>query len=216
METIKIESGFDRNKDYDIVKKKLLDDLNKKYNKLEELDEDNKSFRSQQRILVNQITYILLALLQLKNGSRSIEAVWCFREYLTNRNFADTILVKVAKSESIKYDRKTKKQYKSKIRYRKMVFPITWINIDGDTFDLIKQFSGLISNNRLKKRTLDYLLKYHDCNTHSLRYCFINYMIEEKKVPLNDISKTVGHVDLSMLTRYTQAKNIDKVLGLDT
>jgi hypothetical protein len=209
---VKLETGFDRGLDYSVVKEELIQDLQTKYNQLEGIDP---KYISKKRILVNQITYLLLSLIQLRNGSRSIEAVWCFRQFIKERKFKETILVKVAKSESIKYDRISKKQFKSKIRYRKMVFPISWIKLDKDTFDDIEKNSSIINNNRLKKRTLDYLLKYHECNTHSLRYCFINYMINDRKIPLNDVAKTVGHVDLSMLTRYTQAKNIDKVLGLD-
>lgn len=207
---IKIDTGFDRGLDYIIIKDELIKDFLDKYTKISEGPKENKK-----RILINQATYLLLSLIQLRNGSRSIESVWAFREFIKKRNFNQTILVKVAKSESIKYDRKTKEKYKTKIRFRKIVFPSSWIHIDKDIFDMMEEYSNLISDNRLKKRTLDYLLKYHNCNTHSLRYCFINYMINEKKVPLNDVAKTVGHVDLSMLTRYTQAKNIDKVLDLD-
>jgi hypothetical protein len=215
MTTIKIETGFDRNLSYEDIKEKLLSDLRKKYDKVENLDTNDNSFKSKERIFVNQLTYLILAILQLKNGSRSIESVWAFNNFIKKRNFNETILVKIAKSECVKYDNKTKKQYKTKIRYRKMVFPISWINIDKETYDLIEKYSSEISDDRLKKRTLDYLLKYHNCNTHSLRYCFINYMINEKKVPLNDVAKTVGHVNLDQLCRYTQAKNIDKVLGMD-
>src|ERR1700689_1167497 len=140
--TIKIETGFDRGLSYNDIKKQLLSDLRKKYNKVENLDTNDKSFKSKERIYINQLTYILLSLLQLKNGSRSIESVWCFREYIKKRNFNETILVKIAKSESIKYDRKTKEKYKTKIRYRKMVFPISWIKIDTETFDLIEKYSS--------------------------------------------------------------------------
>lgn len=215
MTTIKIASGFDRGIDYEDIKNNLIKDFEEKLNALNQLSSDIKNFESRNRILINQLTYLILSLIQLRNGSRSIEAVWAFREFIKNRNFKDTILVKIAKSEGIKYDRKTHKQYKSKIRYRKIVYPITWITIEDSLYDQINNNIKNISDDRLKKRTLDYLLKYHNSNTHSLRYCFINYMIHEKKVPLNDVSKTVGHVDLTMLTRYTQAKNIDKVLDID-
>lgn len=209
--TIKIDTGFDRGLNYEEIKNKLINDLKDKYDKI-----DNQVItESGKEILLNQMTYLLLSLIQLRNGCRSIEAVWAFREYIKNRNFNDTILVKIAKSEGIKYDRKTKKKYMSKRRYRKMVYPISWVNIDEQTYNKIKKQSDKISDQRIKKRNLDYLLKYHNSNTHSLRYCFINFMINEKKVPLNDIAKTVGHVDLSMLTRYTQTKNVDKVLDLD-
>jgi len=214
-EKVKLETGFDRGLDYSDIKKKLGKDFKKKYNQLDQLEEGCTGYESKKKILVNQLTYLLLALIQLRNGSRIVEAVWCFRQFIKDRDFKKTILVKIAKSESMKYDRRTKEKYMSKIRYRKMVFPISWINLDKDTYDNIEKYSDLITDFRLKKRVLDYLLIYHDCNTHSLRYCFINYMINEKKVPLNDVAKTVGHVDLSMLTRYTQAKNIDVVLSLD-
>lgn len=212
---IKIDTGFDRGLDYIEIKNALLNDINNKCEQLKSLPLDIKGYISKKRILTNQIIYILLALIQLKNGSRSIEAVWAFREFIKNRNLKGTICVKIAKSESTKYDRKTKEKYISKKRYRKMVYPITWISFDKKMLNEIDLYAKNISDNRIKKRTLDYLLTYHECNTHSLRYCFINYMINEMKVPLNDVSKTVGHVDLSMLTRYTQSKNVDKVLAMD-
>ncbi len=67
----------------------------------------------------------------------------------------------------------------------------------------------------LKQRVLDFLLTNFKCNTHSLRYAFINYMLYEKKVEMTLVAKFVGHVDVSMLVRYSQNKNADNIFDLD-
>ena len=212
---IKVDSGFDRGLDYLEIKKDLIKDYTSKCEQVRSLQPDTKGYVSQKRILMNQITYLLISLIGLKNGARSIESTWMLRESLKNRKLSSTILVKIAKSESTKYNRHTKEKYMTKIRYRKMVFPTKWIKYSPKLLDEIEFYSKKISDDRLKKRTLDYLLMYHNCNTHSLRYCFINYMINEKKVEINNVSKCVGHKTVSQIVNYTQNKNVDKVLDMD-
>ena len=53
------------------------------------------------------------------------------------------------------------------------------------------------------------------CNTHSLRYAFINHMIYVENRPLPDIAKFVGHKNINQLVTYTQQKNCNKIFDLD-
>jgi integrase len=122
------------------------------------------------------------------------------------------IIVKISKSESTKV-KKDGAKIKTKARYRKMIFP-QWISEEDfiflrDHHDTKK----LRKSQSMMKRTLDYLRKYHNCNTHSLRYAMINYLLNEKKIGMYIVAKFVGHVNTNMLVRYTQNKNVDKLLN---
>jgi hypothetical protein len=211
-----IAKGFDRGMDFTTVKSKIIDFFNKNYEKMDMIDKDDEVTQSQIRILINKINYCIISLIQLRNGSRISEACVAFRLFMNNCEFEKKVIVKIAKSDSIKYKKDTKEKYKTKARYRKMMFPLTWINEQRINVIKDNQFTKkLLKCETLKKRTLDFLLKYFDCNTHSLRYAFINYMLYEEKRPMNDVAKFVGHVDMSMLVRYTQIKNTEKIFDMN-
>lgn len=42
-----------------------------------------------------------------------------------------------------------------------------------------------------------------ECNTHSLRYAFINHMINVEQLPLNTIAKMIDHANIDQLVLYT-------------
>jgi len=202
----KVAKGFDRDIDYVKIKDKLLENCDKIYKKLTIETITKSDFR----IGLNQLSYTLIALIQLKNGSRISEACEAFRIFVKNKDFKTKAIVKIAKSDGIKFNYKTKQKKKSKARYRKLVFP-PWI--DDKMINIIKDnplIIILIKSKRLKKRVLDYLLMYFDCNTHSLRYACINYLINTEKLPLNIVAKFVGHTNVSQLVTYTQTKDCDK------
>ncbi len=206
----KILKGFDRGKDYMDIKKHLLNDINNKFDKYKNEDD-----LKNKKLLINQILYITIALIQLKNGSRISEACRAILKFVENEDIKNKVIVKISKSEGLKYNNKTKEKKLSKARYRKIVFPI-WINKHIFKYLIKEQPSGLfVKPNLLKQRVLDYLLKYHSCNTHSLRYACINYLIYEQKRPLNEVSKFVGHTTVNQLVTYTQNKNVDKIYDLD-
>ena len=104
--------------------------------------------------------------------------------------------------------------FTTKARYRKIIFPLNWIDPTPHIADLKKKFET-IRPDRVKKRVLDYMLRKFKCNTHSLRYACINYLIYTQKTELNTVAKFVGHVNMEQLTRYTQQKNVDKLLDVD-
>lgn len=210
--TGKISKGFDRDVDFEPMKEKLINDFNIKMTKLKNFKDSEAKSKAERRYLVNKINYTLIAMIQLRNGSRISEACLTYRSYMADRDLSDPVIVKIAKSEKTKTNEKGE-EYTTKARYRKMVFP-DWISLDD--FKILKKdknTKALQECTSLKKRTLDYLRQEYQCNTHSLRYSFINYMLNVKKLEMNTIAKIVGHVNLNMLVKYTQNKNIDKVLG---
>jgi len=211
VEEVELSKGFDRGIDYEPVKQKLIDHFNELKQKLNAIDEPKQSiYVRKSNLVLGNIIHTIIPMIQLRNGSRICEACNAFILFC-KKGFDKIVAVKIAKSESIKY--KKGKKYTTKARYRNMMFP-DWIDISDIENRIIERTKSLPLY-RLKKRVLDYLLRYFECNTHSLRYACINYLIYEKKLPLNTVAKLVGHVGLNQLTTYTQQKNVDKVFDID-
>lgn len=206
-----IARGFDRGVDYLPMKNKFIDEYNLLLNKLENIDDNDCSSVVKTIRIKKRIVYLLISMIQLRNASRISEACDAIKYFDIRDAYNTKIIVKIAKSESIKY--KNGQKIVTKPRFRKMIFPTDWLT--SFNRDYIRDALHHIPFNRLKKRVLDYLLLNHKCNTHSLRYACINYLIYDMKRPLNDVAKFVGHVDLSMLTKYTQQKNCEKIFELD-
>lgn len=206
----KIATGFDRGVDFEPMKAVLQGSLDKHIIDLDRSKKDGKPGKI--KINRHKILYCVIAMVQLVNGSRISEACYATAYFCKHKKYKDLCVVKIAKSESIKY--RDGEKIKTKPRFRKMKFPLDWIVDKEVVIKCIEDVMTTIPYERLKKRVLDYLLIYHKCNTHSLRYACINYLIYEKGRPLNDVAKFVGHIDLSMLTKYTQQKNCEKIFEL--
>lgn len=203
----KINQGFDRNIDYEVIKNKLV----RRYTKIRKTYKELEGWK--RKMAVNKLIYLTIAMIQLRNGSRISEACSALRLFVERENVKDKVIVKIAKSEGMKYNRAKKEKVAMKARFRKIMFP-SWI--DSKIIKIIKEnHSDFIKDARLKKRVLDYLLLHFDCNTHSLRYAFINYMLYDQKRPMNDVSKFVGHTTVNQLVTYTQQKNTDQIFDLD-
>lgn len=204
-----IKQGFDRGVDFLMIKNKLLQHIEKLY-----LEFDNCPYEKKKKFIVNKICYTYIALIQLRNGSRISEACDAFCDFYSLDNLDLKVIVKIAKSSGKKYNVKTKQNIEKKARYRKMVFP-EWI--DRTKFDNFMNYptvSDLIQSERLEKRVLDYLLLYFQCNTHSLRYSYINFMLNEKKISMPTVAKIVGHTTVGQLVTYTQNKQCDFVMDM--
>lgn len=209
--TDKISKGFDRDVDFEPMKQKLITDFNNKLTELKNFKESEARHKAERRFLVNKINYIFIAIIQLRNGSRISEACLTYRKFMAEHDLTEPVIVKIAKSEKTGIN-KNGEEYTTKARYRKMVYP-DWISEEDFKFlKKDKDSKKLQECKSLKKRTLDYLRITYQCNTHSLRYAFINYMLNVKKLEMNTVAKIVGHINLNMLVKYTQNKNIDKVL----
>lgn len=206
-----IARGFDRNIDYMVMRKRLINFLIKDINSLTDVSKKRK------RIVMNRIIYTIIAMIQLRNGSRISEAVNAMRQFVESKKYDEKVIVKIAKSETMKYKKETGEAYLTKKRYRHMMFPQKWLKMKDfkETWDNINFYMLYIKDDRLKKRVLDYLLKYHNCNTHSLRYACINYLLYVKKLEMGIVAKFVGHSNVNQLVTYTQLKNTDKIFDLD-
>lgn len=200
------ESGFDRQIDYEETKKKLID----KYNETELLSQKHGITDKRRSIYIRQLIYLLVAMIQLRNGCRVSEAVRAFMNYKKLNDFRMKVVVKISKSDTAKKNKKGE-MIKPKPRYRNLVFP-DWVEIDS--YRLFKELDNLPLA-RLKQRTLDYLLKQFDFNTHSLRYSRINYLINVKKEEIGTVAKYVGHNNLNSILIYLSKKNIEKIDGID-
>jgi hypothetical protein len=207
----KIATGFDRGIEFKEMKQKLIDEYDMLVHGINNLSIDDRYYVSRKRKLIHRLIYCLISMIQLRNGSRVIEACQAlplfYKDGINNK-----VIVKIAKSKSIKYKKGTKEKYQTKARYRKMILP-NWIILEFEE-DIIF-YLKYIEAKRLMKRTLDYLLKYFKCNTHSLRYSFINYQLYERKKEMSLVAKFVGHVNMDQLVRYTQQTNVDAMLDED-
>lgn len=215
-DNIDVSHGFDRGIDFNTIKNKLIREHEILKNHFSDLDKEDNFFERRKRMIIHKLIYCIVGLIQLRNGSRISEAVNAFKQFISKEDFEyfnNKVIVKIAKSESIKYKKDTKEKYTTKARYRKMMFPSNWIEID-DIIDL-NYYSNLIPNKKLKKRVLDYLLKYFNCNTHSLRYAFINHMLFDLGKEMAVVAKFVGHTNVQQLVTYTQQKQTDKMFDMD-
>lgn len=211
----KIATGYDRGLVYLEIKQAIVCDF---INKIQKIKEETTSPKSKVSVkhLVNKANYLIIAMIQLRNGCRISEACAAYRYYNNKNDIHIPVTVKIAKSEKLIKVKGKKEKVKTKARYRNILFPYKWVNAEDLTFIMDHKYTAALQEcKKLTNRTLDYLLAYHKCNTHSLRYAFINYLIFEKKKPLNVVAKIVGHADLNQLNRYTQQKNVDEVLNED-
>ncbi|HMG17005.1 MAG TPA: hypothetical protein VK590_16220 [Saprospiraceae bacterium] len=209
-----IESGFDRGIDFKDMKEQLIKAYNRVFEELPLLDEDDRYYTSKKRKIMHKLIYIMVSMMQLFNGSRISEACIAFALLLGAVNIEDKVISKIAKSESIKY-KKDGEQYTTKARYRYLIFPVKWIQFPIDIKEDLAFYVRHMLEGTLKKRVLDYLLKYHNCNTHSLRYAYINYMLYTQKKEPSLVAKHVGHSSMAQLVRYTQRKESDKFFDMD-
>lgn len=206
----KIATGFDRNVDYEPMKNDLTEHFNSLVEKYNGLDINDEHYVRKKNVILSNMINTIVPMIQLRNGSRISEACEAFKLFIDSDKL-DDVIVKIAKSEAIKY--KKGEKIKTKARYRKLTFP-TWIDISPYKAELKVKLES-IKPDRVRKRVLDYMLRKFKCNTHSLRYACINYLIYTKKTELNTVAKFVGHCNMDMLTRYTQQKNVDKLLDFD-
>lgn len=209
---IKVAKGFDRDIDYETIKDKLIEAYNKLNNDLDKLDLDTKGYVFKRGLYIRKLMYITIAMIQLRNGSRIIEATKAFKAFLKEGDLTKKVTIKLAKSATKKYNADGT-TYVTKARYREMMFPSKWIEMN--LLNDMKFFSDSMKIAQLKKGTLDYLLANQNCNTHSLRYAFINYLLYVKKWEMPLVAKHVGHTSVNQLVRYTQNKNANKIFDLD-
>lgn len=209
LEEDQINQGFDKGLDYTEVKDKFIEHYNMLVEKLKRIHKEKSK-----EMMLRRIIYILIALNQLKNASRISESVLHFEKCCNNNNFNKMYVVKISKSEAVKYN-KAGEQFTTKARFRNMKFPVEWVDITPLQDKIIEVFK-LMPIQRIRKRVLDYLLiHFPGYNTHSLRYSCINYLLSEKKIEATTISKFVGHTGNNMIQKYIQNKKVLEVFDVD-
>ena len=214
MEDDKIVKGFDRGVDYSVMKKKLIEDVEIILGVLDTLQDTDKAYDYKKGNILRKYIYTLIAIIQLRNGSRISEAVNAFEQFVAKKaDLESKVTVKIAKSKATKH-KKDGEQIVTKTRYRKMGFPTNWVGKEIKEVSNIRHFLRDYEGN-INKRVLDYLSRTYKCNTHSLRYAFINYMLYDQKKEMTVVAKFVGHTGVGQLVRYTQAKESDKLFDLD-
>lgn len=208
----KVARGFDRGVDFKTMKTKLIkayEDIMAAYNKIN----DDTSSGTKQKLTRKHI-YTVIAMIQLRNGSRISEAVEAFERFIEpGQSRSEKILVKIAKSKSLKH-KTDGSEFTTKTRFRKMIYPVNWIDTAILRANAIRHYLKHYDGD-LKKRVLDYLSMNYNCNTHSLRYAFINYMLYEQKKEMTVVAKFIGHTGVAQLVRYTQTKESDKIFDID-
>lgn len=207
-----VAKGFDRGLDFNDIKKRLIDQWKKLKEEYKNLDTTEKYYTRRKKMKIQKLIYICIPLIQLRNGARISEAVTAFKIIISKKKWNIPVTVKIAKSGCRRFNRRLKKWKITKTTYRKIYFPNEWINIKSLNDEFIN-YSKSISCKNLQKRVLDYLLYNFKCNTHSLRYCYINYALYVEKIPLEIVSKIIGHSTQTQIIAYVQNKNCEDVLA---
>jgi len=134
--------------------------------------------------------YMIIALIQLRNGSRISEAIRAFKEW-----------VKTNKTEL--YIRVSKKKREET---RLMIIPREVTNMRLHCVDLVD-----INDKTLRERVRSALRYYFSINTHSLRYSFITYLLRNN-ISVAVVSKLIKHSKLDTLLSYVQEREAERVL----
>ncbi len=179
--------SFDRNVDYVKIREEFLETI---YNII--------NYEKIEKYI--RIVYLVICLIQLRNGSRISEAIKCFR-LLKNDNITNKLKVPLSKRK------------KDNVK-RSFILP-KFLDVNIVELSLIiadtKIFNDDIHN--VGSRIRKYLLTYHNrINTHSLRYAYVNYLLSDKNLNINNVAKIIGHTTVKHIVRYTQNKKAEEIL----
>jgi integrase len=212
-----MNTGFDRGLNYLEIKNDLIKDLDDQIKKFKTSGFVKRSSKN--------IIFLLILLVQLRNGSRISEAIDAFGKFY-KEGVEKKVIIKISKSESLKKKwvlskdgkKKVLEYFKTKPRYRQIMFPSLWIknkNIKSIINDVMNINNDILKKETLKKDICKYMERHHKSNTHSLRYAFINYLIYTEKRPISDVAKFVGHSNINQMITYTQQINCNKIFDLN-
>jgi integrase len=137
--------------------------------------------------------YLLIGLIQLRNGCRVGEAIEGLIKIIQNGD----------------------KEVKVRVEKRKDDVKRLIVLPEELTTEDLKRVEDVVNNwEKSKKLVVRISTWYKDnlnINTHSLRYAFISYL-GKKGVPAQLIAHITGHATLDMIMRYTQAKIAEEIL----
>lgn len=144
--------------------------------------------------------WIATAITQLKNGSRAGESVYAIVKWAETGEEILSVPIE-----------------KRKNAYRQMNMPkICKKDLREKYLQWFKEKN--VSTNdpqSIKKLTKQYkvaMITQHKINTHSLRYCFVTYMLNQG-VESALISKVIGHASTQHLIKYVQERKANEILN---
>jgi integrase len=178
-----LNGTFDKGVDYSHAHKKFSEDINQL------LGQDYLNVHELKRL-----AYLVIALTQLQNGSRISETINAMKQFINDYNIKVAIITIAKRKDG----------------FRRKILRPEMINQE-----ILERIKAEIKNDtieELSKKIRMFLTRHYGWNTHSLRYALINYLAIEKKVPVNLVSKLVGHKNMNQLLTYTQNKHVDELL----
>jgi integrase len=188
-----------------LKKKKIIsENLNGTFDKGLNYSDAHKVFTDEIIELTNQdylnlhelkkLAYLVISLIQLQNGSRISETLNAMKQFIRDLNCKVAVITIAKRKDGFR---------------RKILLPDS---VDSQLIERIKPVIYDNTNEELSKKIRMFLTRHYGWNTHSLRYALINYLAIEKKVPVNLVSKLVGHKNMNQLLTYTQNKHVDELL----
>ena len=184
--------------------KKIIDNINGTFDKGVNYSDAHKKFSDEiiniySKDYINQhelkrLTYLVISLIQLQNGSRISETIKATKQFISNLDLKVAVITIAKRKDGFR---------------RKILLPEL---ITADILERIKPEIKDDSIEELSKKIRMFLTRHYGWNTHSLRYALINYLAIEKKTPINLVSKLVGHKNMNQLLTYTQNKHVDELL----
>jgi integrase len=178
-----LNGTFDKGVDYSQANEKFIYDIN--------------WLISQPYLNVHQLkrlAYLSIAITQLQNGSRISETINAVKLFIADYDSKVAIITIAKRKDGFR---------------RKILRPEL---INKEILERINQEIKNYTIEELSKKIRMFLTRHYGWNTHSLRYALINYLAIEKKIPVNLVSKLVGHKNMNQLLTYTQNKHVDDLL----
>ena len=187
-----------------IKTKKVFDNINGTFDKGVNYTDAYTKFSNDITGLINQdylnqhelkrLAYLAISLIQLQNGSRISETIEATKQFISDYECKVAVITIAKRKDGFR---------------RKILLPEL---ITQEILERIKPEIKGDTIEELSKKIRMFLTRHYGWNTHSLRYALINYLAIEKKVPINLVSKLVGHKNMNQLLTYTQNKHVDELL----
>ena len=178
-----INGTFDKGVNYTDAYTKFSDDIIKLI---------NQAYLNQHEL--KRLAYLAISLIQLQNGSRISETIEATKQFISDYECKVAVIIIAKRKDGFR---------------RKILLPEL---ITKEILERIKPEIKGDTIEELSKKIRMFLTRHYGWNTHSLRYALINYLAIEKKVPINLVSKLVGHKNMNQLLTYTQNKHVDELL----
>ena len=179
-----MKDSWDMELDYEETKKLLLSHIEHYRHKKPLYKKDKIAY-----------AYLLVGLIQLRNGSRVGEAIEGLIKIIDTNEKEVKVRVEKRKDNTM----------------RKIILPD---EITDDDLDIIREvvLSWKGKNlRRLANNASKWFLTNLKINTHSLRYAYISYL-GKQQIPAQIIASITKHKNMNMVMRYTQEKIADDIL----